>query len=78
MTVEQDTSSPFDAVCVAEVVALCPLLTVEEHYHRGNKVNTLPCREQVHVGSAVFPPVAIPDIGSQGNTRGLKRDILIV
>lgn len=72
ITGEQDTSSPFDTVSVAKVVALCSLLVVEEHDHGGYEVYTLPCREKVHVGSAVSPPVAIPDIRTQGTTTLLS------
>ena len=53
--------SPFDAVGVAQEVALCALLVVEEDDDGGDEVDDLARGQQVHVGPAVSPPVAEPD-----------------
>lgn len=58
--------SPFDTVRVSQVVALCPLLVVEEHDHRGDEVHDLPGGQQVHVCTAVTTPVSISVRLSQG------------
>lgn len=54
--------SPFDVVVVAQVVALLLLLRVVQHHHRGVEVDDLPCGQQVKVGAAVPPAVAVPSV----------------
>lgn len=52
--------SPLDIIVVAQVVALLLLLCVVQHHHRGVEVDDLPCGQQVKVGAAVPPTVAVP------------------
>lgn len=52
--------SPFDIIVVAQVVALLLLLSVVQHHHRGVEVDDLPSGQQVEVGAAVTPTVAVP------------------
>lgn len=52
--------SPFDIIVVAQVVALLLLLGVVQHHHRGVEVDDLACGQQVKVGAAVTPTVAVP------------------
>lgn len=59
---------PLDAVGVSQVVSLRALLVVEEDDHGGDEVDDLASGQQVHVGPAVFAPVAVPSTASQGDT----------
>lgn len=51
--------APFDIIVVSQVVSLLLLLGVVEHHHRGVEVDDLSGGQEVEVGPAVPPTVAV-------------------
>lgn len=54
--------SPANTIRVFSIVSLCAVLDVVEHNDTGDKVDRLACREEIQIGPAVTPAVAIAKI----------------
>lgn len=50
---------PFNTICVTKIMALSPLIIIEQYYNRCNEIYNFPGREKVNIGSTVPPTVTI-------------------